>query len=129
MYPVGIVIERTVRRESGKVLAGLIRVVGDFQLAEDCLQDALQAALERWPVDGIPEKPAAWLTTVSRRKALDRLRRESTASGHSASFEAAEALRRLEQQRSTESAAIDDERLRLIFTCCHPALGVKAALP
>ena len=126
MLPAGAVAERLVRQESGKVLAGLIRWVGDFDLAEDCLQDALAAALQRWPLDGVPDNPAAWLTTTARRKGVDRLRRSATAGQHA---DALRVLAELEQGEGSVLIApfdIPDERLRLIFTCCHPALPQEA---
>ncbi len=121
-------LDRIFRSESGAVLATLIRVLGDFQLAEDALQDALAAALETWPKAGLPESPTAWLTTTARRKAFDRLRHArivAKKSGSLAWF--------LRLQHETESAAdgptlspVPDDQLRLIFTCCHPALSQEA---
>jgi RNA polymerase sigma-70 factor (ECF subfamily) len=114
------------RNESGLVLAALIARFGDFDLAEDALQDAAAAALERWPQDGVPERPAAWLLVAARRRALDRLRHRAV---HA---EKAEALRAGEEERRSELAeaegddSVPDERLRLIFTCCHPALAPEA---
>jgi RNA polymerase sigma-70 factor (ECF subfamily) len=126
MIPVALAVDRVFRRESGPVLAGLIRILGEFELAEDVLHDALLAALERWPIDGIPANPAAWINTTARRKAIDRLRRSSTAAAKAAALESlaaleAEALRQGAEQ--LEAWAIPDDRLRLIFTCCHPALA------
>jgi RNA polymerase sigma-70 factor (ECF subfamily) len=117
-------IERLIREEHGRVLATLIRHCrGDFELAEDALQDALAEALAAWPRAGVPERPAAWITTVARRRAIDRVRR-------------AAALRdRLGELRAPGAGADEDEedddmvgddRLRLIFTCCHPALALDA---
>lgn len=127
MIPVRIAVERTFRTESGAVLAGLIRTLGDFELAEDALHDALARALERWPVDGVPAKPAAWITTTARRKAIDRLRRHQTANAKS---DAVAALAQLEAEERAAAESnehpIDDDRLRLIFTCCHPALRREA---
>ncbi len=122
MLPVSAVIDRLVRQQSGKVLAGLIALVRDFSLAEDCLQDAVEAALEHWPKAGMPDNPAAWLTTAARRKALDRLRRAATASQKAADLLALRALEEAERQCAREEP-LGDERLRLIFTCCHPALA------
>lgn len=115
------------RRESRGVLATLIRVLGDFDLAEDALADAFAAAVEQWPRDGLPKNPAAWLVTTGRFKAIDRIRRK-------ARFDASltEVVERL---GGTSVAAVEwdgedmkDDRLRLIFTCCHPALSSEAQL-
>ena len=107
-------------------MSALIRVTGDFDLAEDAVQDAVASALERWPTDGVPRTPAAWITTTARRKAIDRLRRAKTV------VDKADAVRALEALNATEKPAPDavedfhDDRLRLIFTCCHPALKLDA---
>lgn len=126
MIPVSLVVERVFRRESGPVLAGLIRILGEFELAEDVLHDALITALERWPLEGIPANPAGWINTTARRKAIDRLRRSATARAKSPALEALAALESEGAHACAdelESWAIPDERLRLIFTCCHPALA------
>lgn len=118
-------IEQVFRAESGRVLASLIGRIGDFALAEDALHDAFVAALERWPVEGVPHRPAAWIMTVAQRKAIDRLRREHTFARkrdllvHLATIEQECAVSLPEQ-------AFPDERLKLLFTCCHPALGLDA---
>ncbi len=125
-------VEKIVREEWGQVLATLVAYVRDFSLAEDMLQDACVSALEHWPKDGVPKSPRAWLLQTARRKAIDRFRRQ-------ANFETKrtelEILINLEQQiRTTEEDTVDetiaDDRLRLIFTCCHPALEehVRVAL-
>jgi len=117
-------LERTFRDEAGRVLATLIRIVGDFELAEDALQDAFAAALETWPERGVPANPGAWLTVAARRKAMDRLRRET---GLVVRREALEDLARLERtEKEDMPSAIPDDRLRLMFTCCHPALSMEA---
>lgn len=108
------------REEWGQVLATLIRVLGDFDLAEDALQEATVAALERWPVDGIPRRPGAWLLTAARHKAIDRIRREA---GRDAKQRAAMAMADVEE---TDVDVFGDNRLRLIFTCCHPSLSTEA---
>lgn len=105
------------RIEGGRVLATLIRLTRDFDLAEDALQDATVVALRAWPERGMPDNPAAWLTTVARNKALDRLRKES-----SRHHREAEAVRLLGDPPPAEG----DDRLRLLFTCCHPALSIDA---
>jgi RNA polymerase sigma-70 factor (ECF subfamily) len=111
------------REEWGRIVATLIRTTGDWDLAEECAQDALAQALQRWPVDGIPRKPGAWLTTTARNRALDRLRREKT--GASKLQEAA-VLTPPHEPAPDNPSGIGDDRLRLIFTCCHPALALEA---
>jgi RNA polymerase sigma-70 factor, ECF subfamily len=105
-------------------VATLIRVLGDFDLAEEAVQEAFAVAMERWARDGIPDNPGAWITTTARNKAIDRIRRERRLE------EKREALARLEALRTPEGPdqplSIPDDRLRLIFTCCHPALAVDA---
>ena len=119
------VIEKTFRQESGRVFATLINLVKDFEVAEDILQDAFMTALERWPTKGIPRNPAAWLTTVARRKAIDRFRRDQNLEQKAAILQ-----HLLEVDQQTPEAppleAIPDDRLALIFTCCHPALSMEA---
>jgi RNA polymerase sigma-70 factor (ECF subfamily) len=114
-------IETTFREEHGRVLAALISQLGDFTLAEDALQDALVNALERWEIDGVPRNPGAWLMTVARRRAIDRLRR-------AAMFEHnAVILDSLATQDEPEmDDSIPDDRLKLMFTCCHPSLALEA---
>ena len=118
-------IERAFRAEYGRVLAILIASLGDFDLAQDALAETLLTALERWPGDGPPDNPAAWMVTVARRKALDRLRRDRTLAGKTAR------LTDLADGPFNDPAAMDDtpipdERLKLLFTCCHPALALEA---
>jgi RNA polymerase sigma-70 factor (ECF subfamily) len=98
--------------------AALVRSLGDFDLAEECVQDALVAALEHWPREGVPNNPGAWLMTAAKRKGIDRLRREKRYQDKIAQLE--------EPQVSTRTALGHDERLELIFTCCHPALSREA---
>jgi RNA polymerase sigma-70 factor, ECF subfamily len=106
------------------VVATLIRFTGDWDLAEECAQDAFALALERWGRDGVPHRPGAWLTTVARNRATDRLRR--SASGEAKVEEAARMRRPPEEGLDRDESGIDDDRLRLIFTCCHPALSMEA---
>jgi RNA polymerase sigma-70 factor (ECF subfamily) len=121
-------VERTFREESGRILASLIRACGDFDLAEEAMQDAFAVAVTRWPADGIPDNPGAWITTTARHKAIDRLRRERTLAEKSARLaaladESESGAETVEEER--EMPYVDD-RLRLIFTCCHPALAQEA---
>ena len=115
-------IEETFREEHGRVLAALISQFGDFTLAEDALQDALVIALERWENDGVPRNPGAWLTTVARRRAIDRLRRGSTQERAAVVLD----LTAADDEEETEMESIADDRLKLMFTCCHPSLALEA---
>lgn len=125
MERIHLIVEQAFRQESGKMLAALIGWVGDFALAEDALQDALVVALERWPREGVPQHPAAWVLTTARHKAIDRLRRESTLKRKQ---DLLQALLEREQEEAEDmtSPSIPDERLTLMFTCCHPALALEA---
>ncbi|MEU9691597.1 RNA polymerase sigma factor [Amycolatopsis japonica] len=114
-------ITRAFREESGQVIATLIRVTGDWDLAEECLQEAFALALRTWPRDGVPAKPGAWLTTAARNRATDRIRREAV--GAAKLREAAELNVPAEPDR--DESGVHDDRLRLIFTCCHPALPLE----
>ena len=120
-------VDEIYRSDSRRVLATLIRLLGDFDLAEEALHDAFMAALERWPEDGLPRNPRTWLVSAGRFKAIDRLRRRATfdsAVGHLADeLESAAA-----PAPDVDDEAIGDDRLRLIFTCCHPALSPDAQI-
>jgi RNA polymerase sigma-70 factor (ECF subfamily) len=120
-------LARTFRDERAIVLATLIRQVGDFQLAEDAVQDAFEAAVSAWPRDGVPANPGAWITTAARRRAIDRLRRNRSVADRA---ERLAELTRLDAQEEEPSmddeSSIIDDRLRLLFTCCHPALEMPA---
>jgi RNA polymerase sigma-70 factor (ECF subfamily) len=120
-------IEHVFREESGRILASLIRSCGDFDRAEEAMQDAFESALDHWPHEGVPPNPAGWIATTARRKAIDRLRRARAFAAKRQQLEAEAALAAFEQQ-STPHADADgiDDRLRLIFTCCHPALAIEA---
>jgi RNA polymerase sigma-70 factor, ECF subfamily len=122
--PTGVV-DRLFRHESGRAVAALIRAIGDFDLAEEAVQEAFIVALERWPRDGLPANPGAWITRVARNKAIDRIRREQTLAEKRAALEALEALGGAAAE-DAEADDFPDERLRLIFTCCHPALAPEA---
>ncbi len=121
-------VETIFRDEAGRALATLIRVVRDFDLAEDVLQEAFAAALQRWPTDGVPSNPRAWLVNVGRNKAIDRIRRQST-------FRAKQdqIVHEIEQcgaspagvDETDQDVALDDDALRLIFICCHPAFAIE----
>lgn len=124
------VIAQTFRAEHGRVLGSLIAALGDFDLAEDVLQETLVAALERWPAEGLPRNPAAWMTTVARRKAIDHLRRDQ-AFGRKQAVLARElelaGPPTLDEDR-VDDDTYPDERLKLMFTCCHPALAPEAQI-
>jgi len=111
------------REESGRILPGLIRMLGDWGAAEEALQDALETALQRWPNDGVPERPGAWLTTTARRRALDLMRRR-TLRQTSGSADELQARSPTDWEAQLDSAIADDQ-LRAIFTCCHPALALE----
>lgn len=117
-------VEAVFREERGRLLALLVRQFGDLDLAEDVTSDAIQAALERWPVDGVPSTPVAWLLTTARRKAVDRLRRDKAYAARLAIMHVE--ARQLHPAVPAEPDDVPDERLRLFFTCCHPALSIEA---
>lgn len=119
-------IERAFRSEYGKVVATLIRQVGDFALAEDSVQDAVTAALSKWPASGVPRNPGAWLTTTARRKAIDRLRRQTSYQEKLAELERRVQLDTMAGPGDVVDTQVHDDQLRLIFTCCHPALALEA---
>ncbi|MFJ2028625.1 RNA polymerase sigma factor [Streptosporangium sp. NPDC087985] len=108
-------LARVVREHAGRLAASLMSLLGDFSAAEDLVQDAIETALKRWPIEGVPDRPDAWLLTVARRRGLDVLRRESN-------------YRAKLAQLRPSAAAEPDDRLRLIFTCCHPALSRTAQI-
>ena len=125
MEPSAQAIERVFREESGVVIAALVAQLRDLDLAEDAFQDAVASALERWPADGVPRRPGAWLLIAARRKALDRLRRRATRLDKESALAIEAELAALPETAEDESE-IPDERLRLIFTCAHPALSPPA---
>ncbi|MEO7118721.1 MAG: RNA polymerase sigma factor [Candidatus Limnocylindrales bacterium] len=123
------IIERTFREESGRAVATLIRVLGDFDLAEEAVQDAFLIALERWPISGTPDNPGAWIITTAKNRAIDRIRRVKRLA------EKQGLIRQLAELDNdpghqvigdTHGSGIVDDRLRLMFTCCHPALAPEA---
>jgi RNA polymerase sigma-70 factor, ECF subfamily len=121
-------VEQVFRNEHGRIIASLIRACGDFDLAEDALQDAFVQALDRWADSGVPDNPAAWLTTTARARAIDRLRRARVGAEkyalvgeRNAPDEGAFAM-----LNQSDDSSLQDDRLRLIFTCCHPALNLDA---
>lgn len=115
-------IERIFRREYGRAVSVLIRAFGDIDLAEDGVQDAFTVAAVRWPEDGLPPSPAGWIITTARRRILDRLRREASREDRQAQATA----HLVQAEEIEEESAVPDDRLRLIFTCCHPALAPAA---
>jgi RNA polymerase sigma-70 factor, ECF subfamily len=119
-------IEEAFRAERAAVLATLIRHVGDFQLAEDAVQDAFGDAVSAWRRDGVPARPGAWLTVAARRRAIDRMRRNRSVADRADRLAELMRLDRQEHPDVEADSAIVDDRLRLIFTCCHPALDVPA---
>jgi RNA polymerase sigma-70 factor (ECF subfamily) len=128
------VVDRLFREESGRAVATLIRVLGDFDLAEEAVQEAFVSALETWPTRGVPDNPGAWITTTARNRAIDRLRRRRRQTekeeqlGRQAAIEAELAAIDPDEAIDTEAqmSPIADDRLRLIFTCCHPALALES---
>lgn len=120
---VGIQVNLVYQRESRRVLATLIRLLGDFELAEEAMQEAFAAALQQWPEQGVPDNPRAWLVSTGRHKGIDQIRRRQTASQH---------LQRLDLDdlptHELNEDSIADDQLRLIFTCCHPALAIETQL-
>jgi RNA polymerase sigma-70 factor (ECF subfamily) len=116
-----VILERVFRDEWGRVLAALIGFLGDFDLAEEAAQEAFALAAERWPRDGTPANPAAWLVTTARNRAIDRIRRDRTLTAKTRLLEAPETV-----EDDVDETAIPDERLELVFTCCHPALALDA---
>ena len=110
------------RDEWGRVVATLIRVTGDWDVAEECVQDAFALALERWQRDGVPRNPGAWLTTTARNRAIDRMRRAATGANKLQEV----AVLSADPPSNHDESGVGDDRLRLIFTCCHPALALEA---
>lgn len=122
MTDVGAAIAAVFREEHGRVVATLVRLLGDIDRAEEAVQDAFLVAADRWPVDGLPPNPGGWIVTTARRRAIDRIRRDSMRDERQIAAAALE--ERL--QPGEEDLPVDDDRLRLMFTCCHPALAQPA---
>jgi RNA polymerase sigma-70 factor (ECF subfamily) len=118
------VLEQVFREDWGRVLASLVGFLGDIELAEDAAQEAFATAAERWPRDGVPDNPTGWLITTARRRAIDRIRRERTLAAKTEHLE--RELRDASEETMDKTATFPDERLELIFTCCHPALALDA---
>ena len=118
-------IEKIFRDEAGRALATLIRLVGDFDLAEDALQDAFAAALQRWPAAEPPSNPRAWLVNVGRNKAIDRVRRQIAFRGKQGDLVHELLLNAAASGEASDTMALDDDMLRLIFICCHPAFATE----
>ncbi|KUL41615.1 RNA polymerase sigma factor [Actinoplanes awajinensis] len=119
----GAVVAATFREDYGRIVAALIRLTGDWDLAEECAQEAFAEALRNWPAHGVPDRPGAWLTTVARNRALDRLRRATT---EKAKLQLVAARPEPAADEEPDPDEIPDDRLRLMFTCCHPALAIEA---
>ena len=117
-------LEQVFRDEWGRVVASLVGFLGDIELAEDAAQEAFAIAAERWPRDGVPANPTGWLITTARNRAIDRIRRERTLAAKTEQLE--RELRDRSEETMDETATFPDERLELIFTCCHPALALDA---
>ena len=120
---VGDAVTEAFREEWGRVVAALIGTTSDWELAEECAQEAFASALKAWPRDGVPRRPGAWLTTVARNRALDRLRRSAA---EAAKLREVAALAPADDPGLDDDSGIRDDRLRLMFTCCHPALPLEA---
>jgi RNA polymerase sigma-70 factor (ECF subfamily) len=119
-------IDRVFRNEAGRALATLIRLVGDFEYAEDALQDAFAVAATQWPTEGVPDNPRAWLVNVGRHKAIDRIRRQSSWQNKQRELTLAASIDAQALAPGQDEHAFNDDMLRLVFTCCHPALNVEA---
>src|SRR5215218_8760946 len=118
-------VDRIFREHYGRAVAVLVRLLGDIESAEEAVQEAFVTAVRRWPAEGVPPSPAGWIVTTARNRAIDRWRRESTRDDrHAEAARLQAALRR--DPEPEEDGAVPDDRLRLIFTCCHPALALPA---
>src|ERR1019366_219782 len=120
-------VESVYRSDWGQIVATLISMLGDFELAEEYAQEAFTAALDQWPASGVPESPRAWIVSTARHKAIDRLRRQSLFT-EKLQPQLARELATTTEQPEYQNEDIPDERLRLIFTCCHPSLAQEAQI-
>ncbi|MDE3130248.1 MAG: RNA polymerase subunit sigma-24, partial [Acidobacteriota bacterium] len=121
-------LQRAFKDEWGRIVATLIRRTGDWDLAEECAQEAFTQALTSWAKDGVPAKPGAWLTTVAGNRALDRLRRGARGAQllEQIAHDPLRSPSATDEDEAEEPDVIEDDRLRLMFTCCHPALALEA---
>ena len=119
-------VERVFREHYGKAVAVLVRLLGDIDAAEEAVQEAFLAAVRRWPEQGVPPSPAGWIVTTARNRAIDRWRRESTRDDRHADAFRLHAALQPDEPEPEEDGSVPDDRLRLIFTCCHPALALPA---
>ncbi len=127
MDDVRAIAESVFREESGRIIATLIRLTGSFDIAEEAMQEAFASALATWPEKGVPEKPGAWITTVAHRRIIDHVRREQTRrEKQDPLLYETELFARAKSQQDPDDMTYPDDRLRLIFTCCHPALNQEA---
>src|SRR5436189_1055537 len=120
-------VDAVYRSDWGRIVATLIRLVRDFDVAEDAAQEAFTAAVDQWRVSGVPEFPRAWIVQTARHKAIDRIRREARFAEKLESY-ASPGLVRSTEEPDYDRSEIPDDRLRLIFTCCHPALPLEAQI-
>src|SRR6187397_1223738 len=123
MHPNTVAVERVFREEYGRLIAPLVRRFGDIDIAEEAASEALVAALEKWPASGVPPNPGGWLTTTAGNRAIDRIRREKLRDAkHQAAF------MQYDDTPHEYTGPVEDDRLRLLFTCCHPALAPEARI-
>ena len=125
LFDVNVAIDKVYRSDWSRIVAALIRLVGDYDLAEEVAQEAFAAAVDQWPASGLPEFPRAWIIQTARHKAIDRIRRRVRFEEKIESYAASGLIPTVEEP-NTETNDITDDRLRLIFTCCHPALATEA---
>src|SRR5882724_3246618 len=118
-------IDAVYRSDWGRIVATLIKLVGDFDVAEEAAQEAFAAAVDQWPTSGIPDSPRTWIIQTARHKAIDRIRRRARVAEKLQSY-AASAMPSVSEEPDYDTSEISDDRLRLIFTCCHPALATEA---
>jgi len=123
---VPLAVDEAFRREWGRVVAAVIGLTGDWDLAEECTQDAFARALATWPRDGVPDRPGAWLTTTARRRAIDRMRRAAVGERKQQAVAVGDEAEPPLVDDDALTSGVADDRLRLIYTCCHPALAVEA---